>query len=151
MRRLWALGKLWNNVNDYMQLDAEDIDKIDRKLIEGIFKTNMSDVQFLKKREDQKPELMTLEKTKSNLINDRQIFSKGSYMKSEKTTPAISVKSLKTDSDFSDALVRSNRQGSRRQSGSKPASKSHTTAKPILMVPKSYGDAFDDPTPPTSS
>lgn len=69
----------------------------------------MSDVQFLKKREDQKPELMTLEKTKSNLINDRQIFSKGSYMKSEKTTPAISVKSLKTDSDFSDALVRSNR------------------------------------------
>lgn len=85
MRRLWALGKLWNSMQCYMQEDPENIDKIDKKLIEGIFKTNMSDVQFLKKKEDCDPSELKLDEKKSKaLVRDLKSWSKASIiMKSE--------------------------------------------------------------------
>ena len=49
--QLQTLGKLCNKIGEYKQMEnGEELNEIDRKLIEGIFHTNMKDIKFLKQK-----------------------------------------------------------------------------------------------------
>ena len=45
MKRLWTLGKMLNKVGEYCRLpEAQTLNSIDQKLLQGIFKTRINDV-----------------------------------------------------------------------------------------------------------
>lgn len=51
MVQLQTLGKICNKLGEYKHLeDGEELNEIDKKLIEGVFHTNMKDVKFLKQK-----------------------------------------------------------------------------------------------------
>lgn len=68
MVRLWALGKLWNKLKEYTDLDGMDLNAIDRKLIQGIYRTKMSDVKFLQRKAD------LVEQDEENLIIEDKLI-----------------------------------------------------------------------------
>jgi hypothetical protein len=57
MKRLWTLGKMLKKVGEYYRLpEAQMLNSIDKKLLQGIFKNRINDIQFMNREASKQPE-----------------------------------------------------------------------------------------------